>query len=52
MQWEATLGAMLQLGKDRGATTRMFEVGPGQQIKAMVRRMDAEAWRAFSNIAA
>lgn len=28
----------------------MYELGPGQQIKAMVRRMDAVAWKAFRNV--
>jgi hypothetical protein len=28
------------------------ELGPGQQIKAMVRRVDGEAWKGFKNVAA
>jgi hypothetical protein len=28
----------------------LFEMGPGQQIKAMMRRMDMDAWKAFTNI--
>jgi hypothetical protein len=35
-----------------GGVTRLFEVGPGQQIKAMVRRVSNEAWRAFENVKA
>lgn len=30
----------------------LYELGPGQQIKAMVRRVDSEAWKAFKNVAA
>ena len=29
---------------------QLYELGPGQQIKAMVRRMDPEAWKAFKNV--
>lgn len=29
----------------------MHELGPGQQIKAMVRRIDNTAWSGFKNIA-
>lgn len=28
----------------------LHELGPGQQIKAMVRRLDPEAWKSFSNV--
>lgn len=28
----------------------LHELGPGQQIKAMVRRLDAEAWKSFSSV--
>lgn len=99
LQWEPTLSAFIQMARNTGTTVRMFEVGPGQQIKAMVsrvvkhidgqlqnhcitceslcldgqlpvvgaktdsvfvlglperqvRRMDGDAWRAFTNIAA
>jgi hypothetical protein len=30
----------------------MHELGPGQQIKAMVKRIDNSAWAAFKNMAA
>lgn len=30
----------------------MYELGPGQQIKAMVKRIDNDAWKAFKNVAA
>ena len=30
--------------------TELYELGPGAQIKAMVRRLDAAAWRAFKNV--
>ena len=31
---------------------QLFELGPGQQIKAMVKRIDPAAWGAFKNVAA
>ena len=31
---------------------QLHELGPGQQIKAMVRRIDNTAWSAFKNVAA
>jgi [acyl-carrier-protein] S-malonyltransferase len=46
MQWEATLIALVMAGKKQ-----MLELGPGQQIKAMVRRIDPETWKAFQNVA-
>lgn len=30
--------------------TKLWELGPGQQIKAMVRRLDAASWKAFGNV--
>lgn len=30
----------------------LFELGPGQQIKAMVKRIDPTVWGAFKNLAA
>ena len=32
--------------------TQMHELGPGQQIKAMVKRIDNSAWAAFKNMVA
>eukprot|EP00898_Chlorokybus_atmophyticus_P005012 jgi/Chlat1/5511/Chrsp360S05337 len=45
VQWESTLKSLIQAGKKD-----MFEVGPGQQIKAMVKRMDQSVWKGFTNI--
>ena len=36
----------------RAGKRELVELGPGQQIKAMVRRVDGEAWKAFRNVAA
>ena len=30
---------------------RMYELGPGAQIKAMVKRISPEAWKAMQNVA-
>ena len=30
--------------------TKMYELGPGAQIKAMVKRISPEAWKAMQNI--
>ncbi len=53
VQWESTLRWMVQRGEQgAGSHARLFELGPGQQIKAMVRRMDGTVWKAFNNIQA
>ncbi len=52
-QWERTLRRLIADGKARdggGGVARLVEVGPGQQIKAMVRRLDGAAWGAFANV--
>ena len=46
VQWEGTLRALVAAGK-----TEMYELGPGAQIKAMMKRIDNGIWRAFTNIA-
>ncbi|GAX86038.1 hypothetical protein CEUSTIGMA_g13453.t1 [Chlamydomonas eustigma] len=46
VRWEASLKAVLALG-----SPSLYELGPGQQIKAMIRRIDTEAWKSFKNIA-
>jgi len=33
-------------------SVRLFELGPGQQLKAMVRRLDTAAWKGMTNVAA
>lgn len=30
----------------------MYELGPGAQIKAMMKRIDSPTWKAFTNVAA
>lgn len=46
VQWEATLSHLiLDLAK-----TRLVELGPGAQIKSMVRRIDEGAWKALLNV--
>jgi hypothetical protein len=35
-----------------GGCSRLYEVGPGAQIKAMVRRVNTPAWKDFKNVAA
>ena len=45
VQWENILVALVRSGK-----TQLFELGPGAQIKAMVKRVDTGAFRALTNI--
>lgn len=45
VQWEATLRAMAD-----GRVGKLMELGPGQQIKAMVRRVNTELWTSFRNV--
>ena len=46
VRWEGTLGALV-----RGARKeRLFELGPGAQIKAMVKRVDMGVWKAMRSI--
>jgi [acyl-carrier-protein] S-malonyltransferase len=47
VRWEPTLRALVAAGK-----TQLSELGPGAQIKAMVKRVDANAWKGFRNVAA
>ena len=47
VQWEGTMRGMVGVGKNQ-----LFELGPGQQIKAMVKRIDTKAWGSFKNVAA
>lgn len=32
--------------------SRMYELGPGAQIKAMMKRIDNPTWKTFKNVAA
>ena len=47
VRWEGTLRALVAAGK-----TQLHELGPGQQIKAMVKRIDNSVWSGFKNVAA
>ena len=47
VQWEGTLKALVGAGKQE-----MFELGPGAQIKAMMKRINTDVWKAFKNTAA
>ena len=47
VRWEPTLKALIGAGK-----TQLFELGPGAQIKAMVKRIDNGVWQGFKNVAA
>lgn len=51
MQWEATLLALAR-GPGNGPAAQLWELGPGTQIKAMVKRIDTAAWRAMKTLAA
>jgi [acyl-carrier-protein] S-malonyltransferase len=58
VQWEATLAALAAApgpaegASEPGAPRVLHELGPGQQIKSMVRRVSAEAWRGMVNAGA
>lgn len=47
VRWEPTLRALIDSGK-----TQLHELGPGAQVKAMVKRVDNAVWKAFKNVAA
>eukprot|EP00890_Picochlorum_soloecismus_P003879 jgi/Picsp_1/4492/NSC_06713-R1_malonyl :acp acyltransferase len=47
VKWEPTLKAIIASGKNE-----LHELGPGAQIKAMVKRLDNAVWKNFKNIAA
>lgn len=51
VRWEGSLGALLRPAGG-AAPPRLIEVGPGQQIRAMVRRVDGAAFKAFGNVSA
>ena len=51
VQWEATLLALAR-GPGNGPAAQLWELGPGTQIKAMVKRIDTAAWRAMKTLAA
>ncbi|KDD71572.1 hypothetical protein H632_c4767p0, partial [Helicosporidium sp. ATCC 50920] len=45
--WENCVRALVKSGKNQ-----FYELGPGAQIKAMVKRIDPGAWGGFKNMAA
>ena len=45
VMWEDSVKALVAAGKNQ-----LYELGPGQQIKAMVKRIDPNAWAATKNI--
>ena len=45
VQWEKLVKNLISNGKKS-----LHELGPGQQIKAMVKRIDNACWRAFKNV--
>ncbi|GMH36598.1 hypothetical protein BSKO_04471 [Bryopsis sp. KO-2023] len=47
VQWEETLKKLIQKGH-----SELHELGPNRQIKAMVKRIDAQVWKAFKNVPA
>lgn len=46
VQWESILKVLLSTGK-----SQLHELGPGAQIKAMLKRIDHNAWKVFKNTA-
>jgi len=44
VQWESLIKSVISSGK-----TSLHELGPGQQIKAMVKRIDQQCWKKFTN---
>ena len=46
VRWEATITGLIRgAGKEQ-----LFELGPGAQIKAMVKRIDMGVWKALRNV--
>ena len=43
--WEDTVKKLIASGKNK-----LFELGPGAQVKAMVKRIDNGCWKAFTNV--
>lgn len=56
VRWEATLVALTSPDDVNNAGTeggrKLHELGPGQQIKSMVRRVSGDAWKAMVNASA
>jgi len=45
VQWESLAKELISKGKNS-----LHELGPGQQIKAMVKRIDQPTWKKFKNV--
>ncbi|KAG1664705.1 hypothetical protein FOA52_006680 [Chlamydomonas sp. UWO 241] len=57
VMWEETLSSLLGPNSPAVAApgaaapaVQLYEMGPGQQIKAMVRRIDSDAWKVMANV--
>ena len=49
--WEETLAALTGGGAAAPGVAQLFELGPGGQVRAMVKRVDGGAWKAMTVIA-
>ena len=45
VQWEGSVKALVSAGK-----RELLELGPGTQIKAMIKRIDGEVWKSVRNV--
>ena len=45
VQWENSINALIASGK-----RELFEMGPGAQVKAMVKRINGDVWKNVKNI--
>ena len=45
VRWEDTLRTLIGAGKNS-----MYELGPNKQIRSMVKRVDGDVWKAFTNV--
>lgn len=45
VKWEGSVQAMIGAGK-----TSLYELGPGAQIKAMIKRIDGNVWKTVVNV--
>jgi len=43
--WESTVKTIISKGKNQ-----LYELGPGQQVKAMTKRIDVAVWKQFTNV--
>lgn len=52
VRWEATLAALTSAAAGKEAAAKLHELGPGQQIKSMLRRVSQEHAKAMVNLSA